>query len=151
VEVHLQPLSFAEIVSAAGKAGSGKDIRTLWNRYVRFGGFPYAQEFVHDELAADTYLEGLFNTIVVKDVVQRRKISDAASLERIVRLLFDNIGNVTTVKAICDALSAGGRKLAPQTVDSYIEGLCDALDDDPPMDYDGIRQISAFDFFLGRF
>ncbi len=151
MEVHLQPLSFAEIVSAAGKAGSGKDIRTLWNRYVRFGGFPYAQEFVHDELAADTYLEGLFNTIVVKDVVQRRKISDAASLERIVRLLFDNIGNVTTVKAICDALSAGGRKLAPQTVDSYIEGLCDALDDDPPMDYDGIRQISAFDFFLGRF
>ncbi len=266
VEIHLQPLSFGEIVSATRKAASGDDIRALWNRYVRFGGFPYAQEFVDDAVALDTYLEGLFNTIVVKDVVQRRKISDPTSLERIVRFLFDNIGNVTTVKAICDALSAGGRKLAPQTVDSYIDGLCEAfiilradrydirgrdllktgqkfyasdmglrrhvlggafrdygrvlenlvylelirhfrnvhvgtlgslevdfvsgdegtraywqvaasvrdeaalerelrplrelrdnypkwivtLDDDPPMDYDGIRQISAFDFFLGR-
>ena len=127
VEIHLQPLSFSEIVSAADRADSGNDIRSLWNRYVKFGGFPYAQEFVRDELAADTYLEGLFNTIVVKDVVQRRKISDPASLERIVRFLFDNIGNVTTVKAICDALSAGGRKLAPQTVDSYIDGLCEAF------------------------
>ncbi len=127
VEIHLQPLSFGEIVSATRKAASGDDIRALWNRYVRFGGFPYAQEFVDDAVALDTYLEGLFNTIVVKDVVQRRKISDPTSLERIVRFLFDNIGNVTTVKAICDALSAGGRKLAPQTVDSYIDGLCEAF------------------------
>ena len=127
VEIHLQPLSFGEIVSATRKAASGDDIRALWNRYVRFGGFPYAQVFVDDAVALDTYLEGLFNTIVVKDVVQKRKISDPTSLERIVRFLFDNIGNVTTVKAICDALSAGGRKLAPQTVDSYIDGLCEAF------------------------
>lgn len=128
VEIHLQPLSFGEIVSAAKKTpGDDGDIRSLWNRYVRFGGFPYVQEFIPDEVAVDTYLEGLFNTIVVKDVVQRRKIADPASLERIVRFLFDNIGNMTTVKAICDALAAGGRKIAPQTVDSYVGGLCDAF------------------------
>ncbi len=127
VEIHLQPLSFGEIVSASGPSPDAAGIRLLWNRYVRFGGFPYVQEFIPDEVAVDTYMEGLFNTIVVKDVVQRRKIADPVSLERIVRFLFDNIGNMMTVKAICDALAAGGRKMAPQTVDSYVEGLCEAF------------------------
>lgn len=128
VEIHLQPLSFGEIVSASGiSPRDGEGVRSLWNNYIRFGGFPYIQGFIPDAVAVDIYLEGLFNTIVVKDVVQRRKIADPTSLERIVRFLFDNIGNVTTVKAICDALAAGGRKLAPQTVDSYVDGLCDAF------------------------
>ena len=124
VEIQMQPLSFAEFLSARP---SGTEPHTAWNDYVQFGGFPYAQEFIPDREAVDIYLEGLFNTIVVKDVVQRRKIADPASLERIVRFLFDNIGNFTTVKSVCDALAAGGRKIAPQTVDSYIEGLREAF------------------------
>ncbi|MBR4611122.1 MAG: ATP-binding protein [Kiritimatiellae bacterium] len=124
VEIHLQPLSFAEYRSARQ---SPESVSAVWNEYVKFGGFPYALEFIPDEDAVDTYLEGLFNTIVMKDVIQRKKISDPASLERIVRFLFDNIGNMTTVKAICDALAAGGRKIAPQTVDGYVEGLREAF------------------------
>ncbi len=124
VEIRLQTLSFAEFLSARP---AGTPVAAAWNDYVRFGGFPYALEFIPDEEAVDTYLEGIFNTIVMKDVVQRRKISDPAALERIVRFLFDNIGNLTTVKAVCDALAAGGRKIAPQTVDSYIDGLREAF------------------------
>lgn len=124
VEIHLQTLSFAEFLSGRPV---GTPVASAWNDYVRFGGFPYALEFIPDEEAVDTYLEGIFNTIVMKDVVQRRKISDPAALERIVRYLFDNIGNLTTVKAVCDALAAGGRKIAPQTVDGYIDGLREAF------------------------
>ncbi|MBR1608139.1 MAG: ATP-binding protein [Kiritimatiellae bacterium] len=124
VEIRMQPLSFAEFLSARPDGTSPRD---AWNDYVLFGGFPYVQEFIPDREAVDIYLEGLFNTIVVKDVVQRRKIADPASLERIVRFLFDNIGNVTTVKAVCDALAAGGRRIAPQTVDGYIDGLAEAF------------------------
>lgn len=124
VEIKLHPLSFAEFLSAR-PATTG--ISAAWNEYIRFGGFPYALEFIPDEEAVDTYLEGLFNTIVVKDVVQRRKIADPEALERIVRFLFDNIGNLTTVKTVSDALAAGGRKIAPQTVDGYIDGLREAF------------------------
>jgi hypothetical protein len=130
VEIHMQPLSFAEFLSARRRdrvPGGTADVAGAWRDYVRFGSFPYATEFIPDEEAVDIYLEGLYNTIVMKDVVQRRKISDPALLERIVRYLFDNIGNVTTVKAVCDALSAGGRKVAPQTVDHYVEGLREAF------------------------
>lgn len=125
VEIHMQPLSFAEFLSA--RRNKAADVAGAWRDYVRFGSFPYATEFIPDAEAVDIYLEGLYNTIVMKDVVQRRKISDPALLERIVRYLFDNIGNVTTVKAVCDALSAGGRKVAPQTVDHYVEGLREAF------------------------
>lgn len=126
VEIKMQPLSFSEFLSARrGKRGA--DVAGAWRDYVRFGSFPYVTEFIPDEEAVDIYLEGLYNTIVMKDVVQRRKISDPSLLERIVRYLFDNIGNVTTVKGVCEALSAGGRKVAPQTVDHYVDGLREAF------------------------
>ena len=124
VEIRMQPLSFAEFF---GARPSGTAVADAWRDYVRFGSFPYALEFVPDAEAVDTYLEGLFNTIVMKDVVQRRRIADPAMLERLVRFLFDNVGNLTTIKRIGDALSAGGRRIAPQTVDHYVGGLLDAF------------------------
>lgn len=123
VEIRVYPYSFAEYAAANG---AGPSPMKCYGDYVRFGGFPYVGAFGGDEDAVATYLEGLYSTIVLKDVVARRKVQSPDRLARIVRYLFDNIGNLTSIKKIADALSATGAKETHPTVENYVEGLKDA-------------------------
>ena len=123
VEIKVLPLSFAEYLSAHGNA---EPSMSIYGEYVRFGGFPHVQMFNGNESAIDAYLEGLYSTIVLKDVIARRKIQDADRLERVVRYLFDNVGNITSIQGLVNALSAAGRKETHPTVENFVEGLKDA-------------------------
>ena len=72
------------------------------------------------------YLDGLFNTIVVKDISQRKKINDAMMLRSVLRFLFDNIGNPLSSKKIADTMTSDGRKIDVKTVEKYIEALMES-------------------------
>ena len=73
------------------------------------------------------YLDGIYNTVLVKDVLRRKKLADAGLVDRIARFLFDNIGNVTSLRNIAGSLSAGGAKTNGNTVEGYVDALCDYM------------------------
>jgi predicted AAA+ superfamily ATPase len=72
------------------------------------------------------YLGGIYNTIVLKDVVERKKIADVSILERVIRFMFDNIGSLCSVKKIADTLVSSGRQISVNTVESYLSALTDS-------------------------
>ena len=124
VELHLTPFSFAEFLD-----GGTADRREAWLDYTRYGSFPYVRRLLEmgDRDGVGQYLEGVFNTVLVKDVALRVKMSDAGTIRRIAAYLFDNVGNLTNVKRICDVLSSTGGKVSYPSVATYVTQLCEAF------------------------
>lgn len=123
VEIHVTPFSFAEFA-----AGQSSDRRDLWLDYCRYGAFPYVRKLleVGEQEGVGQYLEGVFNTVLLKDVSMRVKMSDAGTVRRIAEYLFDNIGNLTNVKRISNVLSSTGGKVSYPSVANYVDLLCSA-------------------------
>lgn len=117
IEIQMLPLSFKEFYEL-----NEHDKRDAWNLYFKNGGFPYTS-YIDDIQICNDYLLGIYNTVLLKDVVARNKINDVDLLERIVRFLFDNIGCIVSSKKIADSLTSYGRKTNSLTVDSYITAL----------------------------
>ena len=120
VEIHVQPLSFAEYVSAQPSQGN---LARCYKEFIRFGAFPYVQELGGDVELVRDYLGGIYHTVLLKDVAMRRKSTEAALLERITRFLFDNIGGLVSTKKISDTLTSDGAKTSFHTVDGYLSAL----------------------------
>ena len=72
------------------------------------------------------YLEGIYNTILLKDIVTRRKIADPSMLESVVEFMFDNIGNLCSSTKIANSMTSAGRKISVPTVESYLAALSDS-------------------------
>jgi len=124
IEVFMLPLSFKEYVSAAEKNTS---LRRTYNEYIRYSSFPYALSLRETPAVLDQYLQGLYNTVLIKDIVTKNSISDVLMLESIIRFLFDSVGNLISTKKIADTLSAQGRTITPVTVEKYISALLDSF------------------------
>ena len=124
IEIKMQPISFAEYVDSTGNRDylAGK-----YSDYITNSSFPYTLELQNDKNLVSDYLEGIYNTIVMKDVMQRKKINDAMMLESVVRFMMDNIGNTLSTKRIADALTSFGRKIDVKTVERYIQALCESF------------------------
>ena len=120
VEIEMLPLSFAEYYELVGG-----DKRDAWKRYFTNGGLPYTA-YINDEDILHDYLLGIYNTVLLKDVVERKKIQDIPLLRSVVKFLFDNIGNIVSSKKISDSLVSYGRKTTSVTVENYIESLSEA-------------------------
>jgi predicted AAA+ superfamily ATPase len=123
VEIHMLPLSFKEYVSAAGKQ---QDIQTLYTRYLTESSFPYARELAGDPARLKEYLGGIYNTIILKDVVARKKIADPLMLESVVRFMFHNIGNLVSVTNIANTMKSANRSVSVHTLENYLSALTDA-------------------------
>ena len=121
IEIAMLPLSFKEYYELIGG-----DLRNTWNSYFRNGGFPYIANTSDDDIRGD-YLEGLYNTVLLKDIVARKNFQDIPLLKSIVRFLFDNIGNIVSSKKISDSLTSFGRKTTSITVEKYINALTEAF------------------------
>lgn len=121
VEIQMLPLSFGEYFELVG--GSRRD---AWNAYFQNGGFPYTAS-IDDAAVRKDYLSGIYNTVLLKDIVARKRISDVALLESVIKFLFDNVGNVVSSKKIADSLTSYGRKTTPITVENYIEALMESF------------------------
>lgn len=121
IEIRLLPLSFNEYCYQSTLSAEEN-----YRRYLSLTSFPYGLQ-LPDAEAVRGYLEGLFNTVVLKDIVSRRRLQDMDLLERIVRFLSDNIGNLTSIKNITNNLQAGGRKVSDHTVESYMQSLVECF------------------------
>ena len=121
IEIRLLPLSFNEYCYQSTLSAEEN-----YRRYLSLTSFPYGLQ-LPDAEAVRGYLEGLFNTVVLKDIVSRRRLQDMDLLERIVRFLSDNIGNQTSIKNITNNLQAGGRKVSDHTVESYMQSLVECF------------------------
>ena len=123
VEIKMLPLSFKEYVQSTGDKN---DLTKKYKDYIEFSSFPYVLELKNQHKEIKVYLEGLLNTIILKDIVQRNKIADILMLKSVLRFLFDNIGNQLSSKKIADTLTSNGRKIDSKTVEKYINALMES-------------------------
>lgn len=124
VQVEMLPLSFKEFHSAYSQQNlSDMDI---YNLYIEHSSFPRLVH-VEDDESIDEYLESIFNTVVLKDIVTRLKITDVPLLLDIIKYLLANIGSLINPTKIANTLTSYGRKTDNKTVEKYLQGLKDGL------------------------
>ncbi len=123
VALNMLPLSFKEYVSAFDTSVTHEE---LYRNYVYNSSFPYTVS-LNNRQNIHIYLEGLFNTVVLNDIVGRKKISDPAMLKSVIQFIFDNIGNTCSAKKISNAMTSAGRKISNHTVENYLDGITESL------------------------
>ena len=119
MQIHMLPLSFKEFVSAY----EFKTLDMAYQSYIENGGFPYLINLDKDPELIRNYLDGIYNTVLMKDVVIRNKIKDVMILESLVKFLFSNIGNLISTKKISDTLNSNNRKNSVNTIENYLTCL----------------------------
>lgn len=123
IEIAMQPLSFKEYVDGTGEYDN---LQKAYNDYITRSSFPYTLELNTNSEVCD-YLTGLYNTIVVKDIMSRKRLPDVMMLESVIRFTADNIGNILSTKRIADIMTADGRKIDQKTVERYLNSLCETF------------------------
>ena len=132
VEISMLPLSFREYTQA-----TGMQTEQAFSEYMKSGALPYIAVMDRSDEKVDVYLEGIYNTVIVRDIEERqarkerdagkRKITDIALLKTIARYLASVIGSPVSVKSITDYLVSSGRKVSPNTVSDYVEALTESF------------------------
>lgn len=120
IQIEMLPLSFREYVESTG---SMNDRGIKYAEYLQNSSFPYALELKNQPEQIREYLEGIYNTIVVKDIVSRKKITDTMMLKSVLRFVFDNIGSPLSSKKIADTMTSEGRKIDVRMVERYLEAF----------------------------
>ena len=123
VEIKMLPLSFYEYVSALHDRS---DLPRKYRSYLTDSSFPYTLE-LNNPKDIRVYLDGIYNSVILKDVVRRKRIADVSLLESVIHFMFDNIGNLCNAKKISDTLTSSGRKISSHTIDNYLSALCDSF------------------------
>lgn len=123
IEIKMMPLSFKEFVSAFPDE---QNLRNLYIRYIQNSSFPYALQ-LNDQDDIHAYLDGIYTSILLKDILARFQITDTDSLERMIRLMFDNIGNLCSATKIANTLTSSGKKISIVTVERYLQALLSAF------------------------
>ena len=122
VKIEMLPLSFREYVSASGPG----ELSRKYIKYLENSSFPGALEFAENQKSIRGYLQGVHDSVVLKDVVGRYKVSDTMMLESLIRFAFDNIGSQLSTKSISNAMNADSRKIDVKTVERYLRALMDS-------------------------
>lgn len=132
VEIKMLPLSFYEFLEVTG---SGQEQGL--SEYMRDGGLPYVAVMDRTPEKVDTYLEGIYNTVIIKDIEDRqarkesdsdkRKINDILLLKTIAKYLASIVGNPVSIRSITDYFISNGRKISPNTVSDYVEALTESF------------------------
>lgn len=121
IEIKMLPLSFKEYKDYFDVVGDEK----LYLKYINNSSFPYTLKLEsNDEI--DEYLESIYNTIIIKDIVSRKKISDVGMLKSVTEFLFSSIGSTMSVKKIADTLTSNGRSISVHTVENYLDSLTES-------------------------
>ena len=122
VEIKMLPLSFEEYISYRSES----DLQQKYVDYITKSSFPYALN-LETTKEVRAYLDGIYNTILIKDIAKRKKISDISALDSVVRFMFDNIGNLCSSTKIANAMTSNGRNIIVPTVESYLSALMEAF------------------------
>ena len=124
ISIDMLPLSFCEYCQAP--LSLGKSAHENFSDYLRFGSFPYVSVLERNDFIITPYIDGIYNTILVKDVARREGITDIPLLESIVKFVAGNIGSPVSTKKISDSINSSGRKISVNTVDNYLRVLTDS-------------------------
>ena len=124
VEIKMLPLSFKEYMSAFEDK---TELSRRFREYLRYGSFPQILDLFDVPEEIDTYLDGIYTSVLYKDVIHRKGITDKGILESVVEFLYDNIGNLCSVKKISDTLTSNGRTTSNHTVENYVNALVDSF------------------------
>lgn len=122
IEIKMLPLSFKEFIGL-NNYKVDENIEKYFEEYMKIGGFPGISLVKENKNTVDPYLNGILNTVIVKDIARRNNIRDMSLLENLIKFLADNIGNQLSTKKISDYLTSSGRKTSSETIDSYIKML----------------------------
>ena len=123
IKIEMLPLSFHEYVLSTGDT---KELSRKYTEYLGNSSFPYTTELHGNQKQIHEYLNGIYSTVVLKDVSGRNKIPDTMMLESVIRFVFDNIGNKLSTKKISDTMTSDGRKIDVKTIEKYLTALMDS-------------------------
>ena len=133
VEIRVLPLSFKEFLTFY-EFGPAITDEEKFQRYLQFGGMPILREYQSNESGIDQALEGIYSTVVIRDILQRNKHADQGILQKIMLFLCSNIGSITSPNSIGNVLSnegelqrGKGKNIAGKTVEKYISMLRNAF------------------------
>lgn len=126
-QLAMMPLSFKEFCEGLEEDEKQLSLNEKFQRYITVGSFPYVLKYGYGVQEAKEYMQGIYYTILLNDVVKRLKISDVNMLEDVTRFMLFNIGNRTSPTTIANIMTSKQKKIDPKTVDRYIRGLTDSL------------------------
>ena len=126
VEIKMQPLSFKEYLEFLD-SDKEMSLQEKFNQYLEYGGLPTIVELLDNPDTIGPFLEGIYNTVLMKDVIERNGVRDAALLESILKFIAANIGSIVSTKKISDYLTSSGRKTTSDTIDNYMKMLENAF------------------------
>lgn len=132
VEISMLPLSFREYTEL-----NNKNLENILKDYIQYGGMPFVATMENVPAKVDTYLEGIYNTVIIRDIEDRqkrqkanhekRKINDISLLKTIAKYLASVIGSPVSIRSITNYLVSSGRKISPNTVNDYVEALTESF------------------------
>ena len=130
VEIKMYPLSYKEFYETYSDVAKQNPDK-IYEDYLTYSSFPYATYFLKqgtkDVLKQiHTYIEGIFNTIILKDVMENSGISEESRLRRVIKFMASCIGSEISIKKISDTITSDGMKIQPATVENYIDGFKNA-------------------------
>ena len=132
VEISMLPFSFQEYCQL-----NRKPQEDAFADYMKFGGLPLVASMKDAPDKIDTYLEGIYNTVIIKDIEDRqnrqsessgrRKVTDIVLLKTIAKYLASVLGSPVSIRGITNYLISSGRKISPNTVNDYLETLTESF------------------------
>ncbi len=122
VEIFVQPLSFKEYYSV----WNDYDKEKIFYQYMKYGGFPFLAKET-DEMVINNYLDGIYNTVVLKDIIKRNEVKDITGLENLLKTVLSSIGGLISAGSLAKELKAGGRNSTNETVERYLAMFCNAF------------------------
>ncbi len=122
MQIHMLPLSFKEYLSGIKSSNELKE----YQNYIENGSFPYLLSINDDKELIRNYLDGIYNTVLLKDVISRNNIKDVMILDSVIKFVFDNIGQLISTNKISNTLNSNNRKNSVNTIESYLSNLLDS-------------------------
>lgn len=123
MQIHMLPLSFREF----NEAFSFNNENQAYQKYIEYGGFPYLINLNNDDTLIFNYLDGIYNTILMKDVVNKNKITDVLMLESVNKFLLDNIGQFVSINKISNTLNSNNRSNSVNTIENYTKYILNSF------------------------
>lgn len=123
VSMEVFPFSLQEIAQAF----PGKDPRELYDLYRIYGGLPFLSHISYSPESSIPYLRDVFNSIVLKDILQRRRLRNSDQLERVLSYFMSEVGTTFSIDNIVNSMKSDGRKISADSVYSYLQAAEEAL------------------------
>lgn len=129
IEMKMLPLSFAEYCQGLDLYSIGKPMTKMekYASYLNDSSMPYALQLHGQQKDIREYLEGVYNSIILNDVVKRLNVADVMMLESVSKFVFSSIGSLLSTNKIANTMTSSGRKIDQKTIEKYLKGLTDSL------------------------